>query len=196
MMKSRLRIPIFSLAILGLAAATSATGCHARAKVAMEAKSPEPAPPPPAPPPKEEAKPAAPIVDNRIVLPGELEFEVSSAVIKETDQSLSILKQLTQIMKDNAQITKLRIEGHTDSSGRAKKNLKLSRDRAESVATWLAAHGTDRNRLTTVGFGDTRPLADNDTAEHKQMNRRTEFHLQEVDGKAVTDGGTVAVASK
>jgi len=195
MMKGRLRIPIYFMAILGLA--VPVTGCHARAKVSMEAKSPEP-PPPPAPPPapKEEPKPAAPIVDNRIVLPGELEFEVSSAVIKETDQSLSILKQLGQIMKDNPQITKLRIEGHTDSSGRAKKNLKLSQNRAESVATWLAAHGTDRTRLATVGYGDTRPLADNDTAEHKQMNRRTEFHLQEVDGKAVSDEGAVAVASK
>jgi len=64
------------------------------------------------------------------------------------------------------------------------------------VATWLAAHGTERARLATVGFGDTRPLTDNDTAEHKQMNRRTEFHLQEVDGKPVADEGTVAVASK
>ena len=122
-------------------------------------------------------------------------FEVSSAVIKETEQSLSILKQLAQIMKDNPQVTKLRIEGHTDSSGRAKKNLKLSKDRAESVATWLAAHGVDRLRLATVGYGDTRPLADNDTAEHKQMNRRTEFHLQEVDNKPVSDEGAVAVAS-
>lgn len=193
MMKSRLRISILALAMVGLAAPLS--GCHSKAKISMEAKTPPP--PPPAPPPAPEApKPAPAIVDNRIVLPGELEFEVSSAVIKETEQSLSILKQLAQIMKDNPQVTKLRIEGHTDSSGRAKKNLKLSKDRAESVATWLAAHGVDRLRLATVGYGDTRPLADNDTAEHKQMNRRTEFHLQEVDNKPVSDEGAVAVASK
>jgi OOP family OmpA-OmpF porin len=177
--------------ILALGLVPAITGCHAKAHVSMEAKAPPP--PPPAPPPPKEEPPPAPIVDNKIVLPGELEFEVSTATIKETDASLAILNQLAQVLKDNPKITKLRIEGHTDSSGRAKKNMKLSRDRADAVATWLVAHGVDKERLVTVGLGDTRPLADNSTKEGREKNRRTEFHLQEVDSKPVDEtSGPVA----
>src|ERR1700687_5581657 len=111
---------LFSMVALTSLALASMTGCaHKKAHVET-AKAAEPAPEPP----KEEPKPA-PVVDNKIVLPGELEFEVNKAIIKDTAQSREILEALATIMKDNPKITKLRIEGHTDSSGRAAKNLKL-----------------------------------------------------------------------
>jgi OOP family OmpA-OmpF porin len=190
LMKNRLVVSLLGFALMGLPLA----GCHSQAHVATEAKAP--APPPPAEPEKKEEP--SPIVDNKIVLPGELEFEVSSAKIKESDQSMSILNELAKVLTQNPQITKLRIEGHTDASGRAKKNLRLSKDRADSVAKWLGAHEIASSRLTTVGLGDTHPLMDNDTPEHRAMNRRTEFHLQEVDGKPVTDDNAPAqkVASR
>jgi OmpA-OmpF porin, OOP family len=181
MMKTRLLITVLGVALMGL---PMMTGC-AQKHVATEAKAPPP--PPPAP---EEKKPDPPIVDNKIILPGELEFEKSSAEIKETEESIAILNDLQKIMKENPQITKLRIEGHTDGRGRPKKNMKLSKDRADSVAKWLTDHEIDAARLTTVGFGDKKPLVDNDTPEHRAMNRRTEFHLQEVDGNPVQEDDT------
>ena len=185
-MANKFLFSIVALASFGLCLPLM-TACHGHAKVHVEtAKAPEPAPEPK----KEEIK--APIVDNKIVLPGELEFDVSRATIKDTAQSREILESLATIMKDNPKITKLRIEGHTDSSGRAPKNLKLSQERAEAVAAWLAAHEIDRARHATVGLGQTKPVADNDTLEHRALNRRTEFHLQEVEGKPVGDEGAVA----
>jgi OOP family OmpA-OmpF porin len=186
----QLRFGTMAWVLLALAAPLA--GCHAKAHVALEAKAPPPPPPAPVEPAPE--PPPAPIVNNKIVLPGELEFEVSTAKIQETEGSLAILNELVRIMKDNPQITKLRIEGHTDSSGRAKKNLRLSRDRASAVATWLAAHDIDKDRLVTVGLGDTKPLVDNDTAENRAQNRRTEFHIQDVDGKPVADEANVVAA--
>ncbi len=177
---------LFSMVALTSLALASATGC-AHKKVHVETAKAEPAPEPV----KEEVKPE-PVVDNKIVLPGELEFDVNQATIKDTAQSREILTALATIMKDNPKITKLRIEGHTDSSGRAVKNMKLSQARAESVAKWLAAHEIDAARLAPVGFGPTRPLVQNDTIENRATNRRTEFHLQEVDGKAVVDEGAVS----
>ena len=170
---------VLVLASIGLLPLIS--GCHAHAKVKVETAKAEPAPEPV----KEEVK--SPIVDNKIVLPGELEFDVNKATIKDTEQSRGILTSLAAIMKDNPKITKLRIEGHTDSSGSAPRNLKLSQDRAETVAKWLAAHEIERARLATVGLGQTKPIADNDTLEHRAQNRRTEFHLQEVEGKTVAN---------
>jgi OOP family OmpA-OmpF porin len=183
-----------SIVALGSLLALSAplTGCG-HAKVHVEtAQAPDPPPPAPAPVPEPVKEQPKEIVDNKIVLPGELEFEVNRATIKDTAQSREILETLAKILKDNPKITKLRVEGHTDSSGSAKKNMKLSQARAEAVVKWLASHEIDANRLTAQGFGPTRPTTDNDTPEHRALNRRTEFHLQEVDGKPVADEGAVA----
>jgi OmpA-OmpF porin, OOP family len=127
-------------------------------------------PPPPAPP-------------EKIVLPGELEFENNSPYIKSTPENVDLLTQLVDILQKNTRITKLRVEGHTDNVGTAKHNQWLSQERAESVARWLSQHDVDRGRLVTVGYGDTRPLVDNSTRDNRRMNRRTEFHVQELDGK-------------
>lgn len=70
------------------------------------------------------------------------------------------------------------IEGHTDSDGDPASNLQLSQDRAETVRVFLVEQGgVDADRLTTEGFGDTVPIADNDTPEGRQQNRRIEFKL-------------------
>jgi OOP family OmpA-OmpF porin len=66
-----------------------------------------------------------------------------------------------------------------------------------AVVTWMAAHGISKDRFLAVGFGDTKPIADNKTDDGKAQNRRTEFHLAEVEGKAFlgrdeTAGGTMA----
>ena len=67
----------------------------------------------------------------------------------------------------------------SDNKGNKAKNLKLSQDRAASVADFLEKVGVDRSRLDTAGFGDTRPLAPNMTARGRELNRRVEFIILE-----------------
>jgi OOP family OmpA-OmpF porin len=91
------------------------------------------------------------------------------------------------LLKDNPELTKLRIEGHTDNGGEAKgfDNVKLSTERAQAVADWLTKNGVDAGRLVVKGFGSQHPLAANDTPEHMALNRRTEFHVAEFSGAAI-----------
>jgi outer membrane protein OmpA-like peptidoglycan-associated protein len=69
----------------------------------------------------------------------------------------------------------IRVEGFTDSQGSKEGNLKLSSDRADAVANWLADHGVDRSRLSSKGYGDARPVASNSTREGRAKNRRVEL---------------------
>ena len=81
------------------------------------------------------------------------------------------------------QITKLRVEGHTDSDGDDASNQALSERRAQAVVDWLVSHGVERHRLLAVGCGERDPLVPNTTAENKRSNRRTEFDIEEVSGR-------------
>ena len=69
------------------------------------------------------------------------------------------------------------VEGHTDSSGSDSYNMKLSKERAASVASWLEENGVPSNRLTSEGYGETQPIATNSTAQGRQDNRRVEISL-------------------
>lgn len=91
-----------------------------------------------------------------------------------TPDSEGTLLKVAQAMKDNPD-WQVRVEGFTDSTGNAASNLKLSEERAESVANWLADHGVDRSRLTTKGYGEDRPVASNDTEAGRRKNRRVEL---------------------
>ncbi len=193
--------PVFAFAVLGLAFSFNGCSCHAEMgdQTAKAPPPPEPAPPPaPAPAPAPEPVKEAPKVNkfhavgkatiegNQVKIPGQLEFDVDKATLRETAQSKEILTTLVDFMKQNPNVTKLRIEGHTDNTGTPAHNQKLSDDRAAAVAKWLTEKGTvDKMRLKTIGYGDTKPMGPNDTAENKQKNRRTEFHVEEMDGKPV-----------
>lgn len=170
------------------------TGCAAKAKITATVATPEPAPPP-APPPAPKEEPA-PIKGDEIVMPEQIEFDVDKATIRNTEQSQRVLNDLASVLKKHPEITKVRIEGHTDNTGRARSpvvrsrhNAELSNARAESVVAWLVEQGIEKGRLSAVGLGDTKPVADNATAEGRQQNRRTEFHIVEKDGKPVDPSG-------
>lgn len=66
------------------------------------------------------------------------------------------------------------VEGHTDNSGKAAYNMKLSQDRAKGVMDFLIAQGVSPDRITSVGFGETRPIADNKTKAGRALNRRVD----------------------
>jgi OmpA-OmpF porin, OOP family len=102
---------------------------------------------------------------------GELNFETDSA--KLTPDSMAVVEQFVQVLKAFPTAT-IRIEGHTDSTGDAVHNLELSKARAASVLTALAEHGIAGGRLESEGFGQTHPIASNDNAEGKSLNRRVD----------------------
>ena len=212
-MSKRLVFPALALVAMSLGASFNGCSCSGEAKVGnMEAKAPEPPPPPPppAPPPAPAPDPVpvkqiksvgkATLEGNKVKIPGDIEFDVDKATIKNTPQTTDVLTTLAQFMKENPTVTKLRVEGHTDNTGKDDHNKKLSDDRAAAVAKWLGANGIDGSRVKSVGFGASRPLVTNDTPEHKAMNRRTAFHVEEIDGKVVPDdsgataGGTTPPA--
>ena len=89
-------------------------------------------------------------------------------------QDKNILTDFSEYLKLN-QSLKFTIEGHTDNSGNALDNLKLSEDRAKAVFDFLSQCGIDKSRLSFKGFGANKPVASNDNEEGKALNRRTEF---------------------
>ncbi len=101
-----------------------------------------------------------------------IQFDVNSDQLK--PESLNILSHVANALKKKPAL-KLRIEGHTDSTGDADKNLDLSRRRAAAVKEALVKLGIDAARLTTDGFGQTKPIASNDTVQGRAENRRVEF---------------------
>lgn len=86
------------------------------------------------------------------------------------------LDKLLQLLNDNPSV-KILISGHTDNTGNAATNLKLSEQRAKAVADYLVTKGIDAKRISYKGFGSTHPVANNNTEEGKAANRRTEFKV-------------------
>jgi OOP family OmpA-OmpF porin len=155
------------------------------AVAACGSKPPPPAPPPPpppaAPPPPAPAPPA--MTGAQLDIQGDIEFDIGKATIRDTPASQSVLNQVLKILQTTPQMTKLRIEGHTDSDGKPDQNQQISLDRANAVVKWLVDKGVPAGRLSAVGCAAKDPLVPNDTPEHKQRNRRTEFDVEEMDGK-------------
>ncbi len=113
------------------------------------------------------------VVGSRIRVSEKIYFERGKAVLKL--KSKRVLDKVAQLLMRNPQIRLVRIEGHTDSRGSPRRNLVLSQRRAEAVMRYLISKGVSPNRLQAVGYGDTRPIAPNDTAAGRAKNRRVEF---------------------
>lgn len=101
-------------------------------------------------------------------------FDTAKAIIK--PESKAVLDQIGTLLKNDAAL-RLEIQGHTDNVGAPTANLTLSQQRAEAVKKYLVdTHAIAAARLTTAGFGDTKPVADNTTDEGRAKNRRVELH--------------------
>jgi OmpA-OmpF porin, OOP family len=109
--------------------------------------------------------------ESKIVTHG-INFDIDKATIK--PESMGTLNMIVQVLKDNPDL-KFEIDGHTDNSGTAQHNLTLSQQRADAVKAQLVSMDIDASRLTTKGFGDTKPISDNTSLEGKANNRRVEF---------------------
>jgi len=84
------------------------------------------------------------------------------------------LNRLKKLLNDYPTLV-IRINGHTDNVGSDEDNLTLSNNRAKAVYDYLIANGISGDRLSYKGFGETKPIFDNEIPEGRQMNRRTEF---------------------
>jgi outer membrane protein OmpA-like peptidoglycan-associated protein len=140
------------------------------------------APPPPPvvvkeepPPPVDIPPPVAEIKEERIELKQKVEFDVAKATL--LPESKTLLDQVVTIMKEHPEIERIRIEGHTDSDASDDYNLKLSNDRAASVRAYLESKGIDGKRMESKGFGESKPIGDNNTPQGKDDNRRVEIHI-------------------
>jgi OOP family OmpA-OmpF porin len=136
---------------------------------------PEPvAKPEPPPPPKR-----VEVTADKIVIKEKIQFDLNKATIR--PESNGLLNEIVEVMKENPQIKKVSIEGHTDSNGSNEYNTKLSDERAKSVMGYLTSHGIDAARLTAKGWGEAKPIDDNTTDAGREQNRRVEFLIVEQD---------------
>ena len=101
-------------------------------------------------------------------------FDLNKYEIKE--KSITELDKVIRFLNENPTI-RVEISGHTDNVGAPAYNLQLSQKRAQSVATYLAAHGVEASRLIQKGYGAGKPLKPNDTEDNRQVNRRIEFRV-------------------
>jgi OOP family OmpA-OmpF porin len=138
-----------------------------------------PSPPPPAEAPAPPVVAAAPVL---VIVPVpvrtqqycsilDIQFEINqNTVQREADEKIDKVAIFMRKYPD----TTAMIEGHTDEVGTAADNMKLSQRRADNVVNYLAGHGIALSRLKAVGFGETRPIADNKTEVGRRLNRRVD----------------------
>jgi OOP family OmpA-OmpF porin len=156
-------------------AAAAAIGAVPGALVgALLCGSPEPAPAPaarPAPPPPPPPPAPAPA---RIVLRG-VNFDFDKADIRPDAQVT--LDSAAEVLNENPS-ARVEVAGHTDSVGTDEYNQDLSERRARAVVDYLAGKGVSADRLSPAGYGESRPVADNGTADGRAQNRRVELNTQ------------------
>lgn len=130
--------------------------------------------------------PLARIQGNKILILEQVNFATDQDII--LSESFPILEEVAAILNATPEIQKVLVEGHTDSRASDAYNLDLSRRRAASVRRFLIASGVAAERVCSLGFGRSRPLADNVTEEGMALNRRVEFTIL----PPAEDGGSPA----
>ena len=109
--------------------------------------------------------------DGKIIVHG-ITFDIGKASLKPT--GIGPINKIYKLMKKNKDL-KFSVEGHTDSDGSDDSNMKLSKERAKTIVAKLIELGISSDRLSSKGFGESKPLSDNDSPEGKANNRRVEF---------------------
>lgn len=114
----------------------------------------------------------APIEKGEVVRLNNIFFESGKATL--LPESNAELDKLAEVLTNNTSVS-IKINGHTDNVGSDSDNQVLSQNRAKAVFDYLTKAGVKKSRLQFEGFGETKPVATNDTDEGKQLNRRVEF---------------------
>jgi OOP family OmpA-OmpF porin len=166
------------LSAVGLAGCGGVTVFQDQTPVAVMGTLPPP-PPAPEPEPEPEPPPRVELKEDRIEIHEKVQFEYNSAKILEVSHSL--LNEVADVIKKTPRIKKIQVEGHASSDGADEYNLKLSDRRAKAVRAYLITQGVSKDALVAKGFGETKPIADNNTEEGREKNRRVEFNIIEQD---------------
>lgn len=111
------------------------------------------------------------LTDGKFVTTG-IKFDVNKSTIK--PESMGTINYVVKMMTDHPELN-FSVQGHTDSDGEVAANQKLSEARAKAVVDAMVKLGISPNRLTSIGFGESKPMVGNDTLEGKAQNRRVEF---------------------
>ncbi|WOA29656.1 OmpA family protein [Alloalcanivorax xenomutans] len=114
---------------------------------------------------------------NQTVTFNNINFEFDSAEL--TASSRPLVSRIARSLTAENNNIRVEVAGHTDSVGSAQYNEGLSQRRADSVRNYLVREGVDSSRVTARGYGESQPIADNDSASGRAMNRRVEFHVTE-----------------
>lgn len=122
------------------------------------------------------------ITKEKIEIREKVFFDTGKATIQASSNQL--LDDVADILKENADIKKIRVEGHTDKVGNAASNRKLSDERAKAVVAYLVAKGVAANRMEAIGYGPDKPVDPASTPEAYEKNRRVEFFIVERDAPA------------
>jgi outer membrane protein OmpA-like peptidoglycan-associated protein len=121
--------------------------------------------------------PRAVVREQQIRILDQVKFKTNSAEI-DSQASEEVLQAVLGVLTEHPELEHVRVEGHTDNTGRLSYNKQLSKSRAQSVVTWLKQHGIASSRLSFEGYGPERPIDTNDTEAGKSNNRRVEFHIE------------------
>ena len=125
--------------------------------------------------PKKNGCPIVKVQEKEIVILQRVEFDTAKATIKPVSDQL--LDEVAKVLIKYTEIELVEVQGHTDNKGPNYINIKLSRDRAKAVMDALINRKVEAKRLTSKGFGPTVPIADNNTEEGRQKNRRVQFKI-------------------
>lgn len=124
------------------------------------------------------ARPSRPMVvltPKRLLFRRALQFVPDSAVLKE--ESFALLAESAELLRQHPEITQVEVRAHLDNLLGEERAQQLSDERANAVRDWLVAAGVEPSRVTAIGFGATRPLGPNITAQNRARNRRIEIAL-------------------
>ena len=119
----------------------------------------------------------ASVTKERIDIRESVYFETGRAIIKE--ESHALLDEVAELMIAHPELLLIRIEGHTDSRGNDSSNQLLSQRRAEAVRVFLIGEGVAETRLSSVGYGESRPLEKAETSQAWEKNRRVDFFVEQ-----------------
>jgi outer membrane protein OmpA-like peptidoglycan-associated protein len=130
---------------------------------------------------KRPAQPNVVVAGKEIKLKKQVHFQHDSAEILPDSQA--IIEELADLMSKRADIKNVEVQGHTDDTGAAAYNLRLSQSRAQAVVDAISSHGVDASRMTAKGYGQEKPLVPNTTEQNRAKNRRVQVMITE-QGKA------------
>ncbi len=116
----------------------------------------------------------SPVEADKAIILRNIYFDFDKATLR--PESIEELERVVKFLQENPSL-RIEISGHTDSDGSEAYNLRLSQARAQAVVDYLISRGISSRRLTAKGYGESRPIAPNDTPENKQKNRRTELKI-------------------